>query len=406
MTGSRARPRIRDTMGCTPMFHRLIAIALLCSLSASSFWSDARANPTATGAAVYQTLRDRGLLEDYLNDAVGEIAGTLVEASGHWPGYRLNGPYASGQVNIYLVDSSRLPEANVLEEYGIDLAPYSIRGNAMAHEETGILFVDTGLLKSLLVAAVLFGESGVDTPMAVGAIRARGIGAFRQIWDPSVNPALESAGYADRWVMLSSGALAFILAHEMGHIYLGGTDVSQRRKPMRFEDKADKDLHWACSDLVDDRYRAHQRIEQDADDFAVEILSKIQFPDGVLTRPLLRYELGARWYIVYSLSDQMVETLYATESQNVLSAMRQLLGAEVYEELIAARPSSGKGSIHVFFPKSHPANIRRASVSLGKLDQSPYSLYHDEPSSTSADIALFEMVLSMECRNLEERRRR
>jgi hypothetical protein len=47
--------------------------------------------------------------------------------------------------------------------------------------------------------------------------------------------------------MLAAGALAFVLAHEMGHLYLGGTDVS------------------------------------------------------LLTKPLLRYELGARWYIVYSL---------------------------------------------------------------------------------------------------------
>ncbi len=56
----------------------------------------------------------------------------------------------------------------------------------MADEATGILFVDTALLKSLVTAAIVFTETDLDTIAAVGAIRARGIDSFRQVWDPAL----------------------------------------------------------------------------------------------------------------------------------------------------------------------------------------------------------------------------
>jgi len=386
--------------------------ALLAAVILVLFFGPARLTAAASGAsqkgpAIYRLLQERGLLEDYMTEEVSEIADTLVEAAGYWPGLRINSPYAQGLLNIYLIDSARLPEANVLQELDVNLSPHSLRDNAMAHEESGIIFVDTALLKSLVVTGQLIGESNVDMIVAVGSIKARGINAFRKLWDPAMNPRLKAAEYTDQWVIFASGALAFILAHEMGHIYLGESDDALRRIPMLFKDKADKDLHWACSDLVDKKFSSQQVIEQQADDFAVTLLSKILFPQGVLTTPLLRYDLGARLYIVYSLAGQLIETLYATESQNILTMMRSLLGPELYEELILAKkPKTGKGSIHLFFPKSHPANIRRASVSLSRLNQSPYSPYHNEPSSTLQNIAVMEMLISLECKNLTEQRGR
>lgn len=355
------------------------------------------------GAAIYELLRSRGLLEDYLTEEVGRIAGTLVAAAGRWPGYGVNRPYAKDLINVYLVDSRRLPEKNILGDFGVELSGFSFRGNALAHEETGILFVDTMLLKSLVTASQLFANSGMDTAQAVGAIRARGIEAFRPLWDPNLNPTIRAAGYTDRWAMLSSGALAFILGHEMGHIALGADNSSMRRVPMRFKNKQDKDLYWACSDLIDRKYRRQQQIEKEADDYAVGLLGKVLFPDGVLTKPLLRYELGARWYIVYSLGQQLVDSLYATESNNVLAGVRMLMGPKIYQELIAVRPSSGKGSVQVFFPKAHPANVRRASDSLGRLAQSPYGFYYGQAPASETDIQVLEMLLSMECKNLRSR---
>jgi hypothetical protein len=361
---------------------------------------NAEAASTDSGSGIYQVLRNNNLLDNYMVDAVGEIAGTIVTAAGRWPGFRINQPYSDSIINIYLIDSERLPEANILEQYGVKLAKYSLRGNALAHEETNILFVDTVLLKSLVTAAQLFANQNIDTMNAVAAIRAYGIGNYRQLWDPKINSVLDTAGYTDNWAMLASGALAFILAHEIGHIALGAKNVEKRRSWMKFKGKEDRDKRWACSDLVEEKYRHQQQIEQEADNYAVSLLSKVLFPPGVLVKPLLRYELGARWYIVYSLASQMVETLFATESKNIHTGLRLQFGAEIYNKLIAEKNTTGRGSIKVFFPKSHPANIRRASVSLKRLAQSPYSLYQGG-SSTDQKIMIFEMFLDMECRNLK-----
>ncbi len=361
-----------------------------------------KADQSISPSGIYTILQKNNVLEDYLLKEVEEIAGTIIQTAGKWPGYRINKPYVDGLINIYLVDSTRLPEANILADYEIELARLSIQGNAMAHEATQILFVDTLLLKFLITTAHLVSYDNYETVTAVGAIKARGIDAFQPIWNPRINSALTNAEYTEEWALLASGALAFILAHEVGHIALGDQSVTKRRIPLRFNNKEDKDKHWVCADLIGEKYRLQQSIEQEADDFAVSLLSKILFPPGILEKPLLRYEIGAHWYILYSMSEQMIDTLSATDSKNIHSAMRIQLGSGIYNELVAQRKNTGRGAIKVFFPKTHPANIRRASHSLRQLAQSPYSLYHGESSDSDQDIALFEMLIAMECRNLKE----
>ena len=252
--------------------------------------------------------------------------GNLVQASGRWSNSQVNQPYRAGAVNVYLVDAQRIPSGNPLQDQGVPLDRDSLAGNALAHEPTGIVLVDTGLLKSLITAGIITSATDRDIVAVVGAMHAEGLDAYRDIWDPERNPGLLSAGYAEPWVVKASGAAAFALAHEMGHLALGAKDPKRMRMPMSKPfDLADRDAHWACADLVQEKYRRQQEIEQAADDFAVDLLSKILFPDGVLPEPKLRYEIGAHWYILYGMAEQMVRTLEATESANV----RRMLQAPV-----------------------------------------------------------------------------
>lgn len=376
----------------------------LCALTILDWTPRSHAADTSDGPSIYRVLTQRGLLENYFTEQLAEILGTLVKASGHWDTSRVNQPYRAGAVNAYLVDARTLPEPSVLAPYGIELDSVHLEGNAMANEETGILFVDTGFLKSLLTAAILVTKTDLDTIAAVGAIRARGIEAFRDIWDPKRNPALLQAGYADQWVLLASGAAAFALAHEMGHLALGRDDPRLRRVPMRFENDADADAHWACADLVQNVYRNQQEIEKAADDFAVETLAEVLFPEGVLTEPKLRFEVGAEWYIVYSLAEQMVRALEATESENIRRMLRIQFGPEVFAALDARKTQRGRGSIRVFFPEKHPANIRRASQSLSRLSRSPFSVAAATGGSSSqSEMQMLELIVAAECRNIKAR---
>jgi hypothetical protein len=387
------------------MLARSVTTAIL-ALSLIATVAGARSGEDGQGQLIYEQLERHGVLEDYMLAPVGEIAGTIVEAAGVWPGYRINRAHVPGLINIYLIDGRRLPETNILEELEIDLRPGNLRGNAMAHEATGTLFVDTQLLKTLVTASVLLTSAGVDTIRTVATIEAKGLDGFRQVWDPELNPALLSSEYTDEWVLLASGATAFILAHELGHVHVGKDDRSLRYTRVPIRGKEDADIRWACSDLVGEQARRMQEIERRADDYAVALLGKVLFPPGVLTEPMLRYELGAHWYVVLSLSRQAVKALAKTESQNIRSMLAAMVGADVVAELSAASDAPRDGSIQVFFPKTHPANIRRAANSLNRLADSPFSVYHGERPGTADDIARMENLIFQECANLKERQGR
>ena len=141
-----------------------------------------------------------------------------------------------------------------------------------------------------------------------------------------------------------------------------------------------------------------------ADDFAVDTLAGALFPEGVLKQPMLRYEVGAEWYVVYSLAEQMVWALRTTESENIRRMLRIQFGPEVFAALDARKPERGRGSVHVFFPEKHPANIRRLSESLSRLSQSPFSVAAATGSSGArSKIQMLEFVLAAECRDIKAR---
>lgn len=383
--------RVAARSGLLPVLLTLCSIAL------------GQAAEPSPGERIYLTLRDQGLLEDYLTPSVSELVGTLIQTSGRWPNFQVNRPYRPGAVNVYLVDARRIPEPNPLRDLGLHLERDRLAGNALAHEPTGVLLVDSGFLKSLVTAAIVTSETGQDIVATVGAIQAFGIDAFRDIWDPERNPGLLSAGYADPWVVKASGAAAFALAHEMGHLAQGARNPARQRMPMLFRNPADRDAHWACADLVQEKYRRQQEIEQAADDFAADLLAQVLFPEGVLSEPKLRYEIGARWYLLYGMAEQMVRALDATESPRIRRMLEIQFGPQVFAALSARKQETGKGSISAFFPESHPANVRRAARSLDRLTQSPYSVDAGSPPAPDPQIAMLETVLAMECRDIAAR---
>lgn len=361
-----------------------------------------RASP-ADGERVFEILSAQGLLEDYMPEAMNDIVDSLVTAAGRWDGFGINRPYRAGAVNVYLIDSRRLPASNPLQGLGVVLTQRDLSGNALAHEPTGILFVDTVLLKSLVTAALIVSDTDSSIMSVVAALNARGIDAYRDLWDPTRNPRLTTAGYADDWVIYASGAAAFVLAHEMGHLALGAQDVDMRRRPMRFDTPADRDLHWACPELIQEKFAHQQQIERAADEFAVDVLSRVNFPPGVLNMTMLRYELGARWYTIYGASEQMVRSLDATESEVIRASLRNEFGADVFDVLAARKVEPGDGSIQVFFPETHPAHVQRAARSLGRLARSPNSIYFGTQPGVESAVLLLDQLLAAECTAVKAR---
>lgn len=377
--------------------HSLAGAILAICVGACTLPVDA-AGP-GDGPAIYRTLSSEGLLEDYLTPEVSEILGTLVEASGRWDAYGVNQPYRPGAVNVYLVDAKRASESNPLAEFDISLG-----SRAQAHEPTGILLVDTDFLKSLVTVAMLAAETELDTIAAVGVVRARGVDAFRTLWDPALNPGLRDSEHTDHWVLMASGAAAFVMAHEMGHLYIGARDTSRIRVPVRLED-TDVANSMACDELVQQGERQQREIEREADDFAVDVLSRVLFPEGVLNRPMLRYETGAEWYMVYAIGNQLVDVARHTKSDFVRGMLRAQFGPEVYAALSQGATRPERNAVSVFFPETHPAAIRRAAESLSRLTESPYSVGRITGSSTIEQVAMLEQLIQAECSAIAQRGR-
>lgn len=393
----------RSRRGATPRAPRLlIAVAALLAWLASPV---VRAAGPADGPAIERALSAAGVIEEYFTPQLSELVGTLVETSGRWRTYGVNRPYQAGAVNVYLVDAARLPEPSPLWQFGIRLGRDELRRNALADEGSGILFVDTGLLKSLVTVALLDTEGGMDTIAAVALVRARGLDAFRHLWDPARNPALHQAEYGTPWVIKAQGAAAFVLAHEMGHLAIGARDIDKRRVPRRFANDADAANALACDDLIQKGQRQSRAIEQAADDFAVDLLARIRFPAEVVPQRYLRFETGAEWYMLFKLSHQMADTARVTKSENIRRMLRLTFGPEVFDALAEGPDEDYRNAVSVFFPESHPAYVRRAAESLSRLADSPYSVARaiGSGSGTRDKVAMLEMLLGSECSAIQQR---
>jgi hypothetical protein len=162
-------------------------------------------------------------------------------------------------------------------------------------------------------------------------------------------------------------------------------------------DTKDRDLYWACFDLLPPKYRELQEIETQADNFAVSLIGRILKPN----QARLWYEIGAHTYLSYNVNKQLLNALFSTKSQNIRNAMLSKLGPELYSGLMNQSASSGRGSIRVFFPKDHPVTLRRAAFSLGSLTHSQYSSYYGEPFPI--DMGLLEQITKEACEELKQK---
>lgn len=376
----------------------LTAVALVSFWPAGDLaWS---AEPAA-GAKVFETLRSLGCLDDYLSGMVTDVTGDLVRVANRWSGFQVNGPHRPGGVNIYLVDSGRLPERPVLASDGINqgrgLGRYDLEGSALTDEPTGIIFIDTGMVKELVASTEL--KTQVDDLMkALALIRTRGLDTYRALWDPARNASLRPADRGNRLQMLVRGGLGFVIAHEMGHLALGRTDVASRAQPARPLSGKDRDVGQACPALIDPAHVSKQQIERAADDYAVGLLERLCGAWAPHQPQHLVYELGARWYFLHAMSRTMLAIGNVTQSRNIHLMLRTKLGPDLHQAVLAQGERSDRGSVHLTYPSNHPPDYERAERLQNRLSQSTCSLSRGEQGSM--EVRLLEMFRQQACRDL------
>ena len=222
------------------------------------------------------------------------------------------------KVNIYVIDSNLFPEENLLPDYDLNLSRNNIKKNALTDEIKRILYIDSRLLKELITCIMMFLDSH-KMNYAIAKVRINGLESYQYLWDPNQNPKLQTSDFSKMWVKLYQGAIAFIIGHELGHIYLGKPDNLPRS--INIFKKRDRDLHWACPELVTPKYRQIQEIETKSDNFCAGLLKIIKYELPLTNTIFLRYELGAHWLLQYYLENEIINAVQISESQIIIETL-------------------------------------------------------------------------------------
>lgn len=326
------------------------------------------------GARISAKLERAGVIDNYFPEVALEVANTLAQAAPRqWQGVQVNRAHRAGWLNIYLVDARRLPENGLLDDEGVpNFTADNLRGGALAHEDTQTIFINTAMGKRL-TAATLMTQTKVqrDLTAALATVDAVGLDAARRFWDPATLAANTDENKRTGWLV--RGALAFVLAHEMGHLILGHVKFNEpEHVRLKQLTPRQQDERRACPELVDKEARERQKLEAAADQSAVALLgAQCRIGgDGQLRHSI--YMLGTSWYFLASMSDKLLEMGRNTDSAIIAKALRTKLGPQLYDQVVAAQArETRRGAVAPAFPLSHPPDTERMRAIEAGLRATP-----------------------------------
>jgi hypothetical protein len=352
-----------------------------------------------SGTRIWSKLQQAQVIDAYYPDVVLEVAQTLAQAApGAWRGVQVNSAYRIGWLNIYLVDATRLSSDTLLADEGLEnFTPEALKGGALAHEETGIVILNTAAWKRLAAATVMK-QTRVQSDLTAGlaVVDAMGLPAARRYWDPATLNRDTDEMRRVGWLL--RGAAAFVLAHEMGHLRIGRS-VAAEAEQMRLKHLTErqKDERVACPETLPGGLQQQQRHELAADMAAVQMLGQQcrQGRDGELRHQI--YLLGTNWYFLYAMGDKLLEMGRNTTSPVIEKALRTLIGSELYQQAIAQSASEvRRGAVSPAFPKSHPPDYARVLAIEQALRDTPCG----SGGLDTSGLRLMEMYRASMCTSL------
>jgi len=349
---------------------RWVFAMLICAV-----WAQfcAAAQGSATGSGIANKLERAGVIDAYFPEIAFDVASGLAQAvPGQWRGVLVNSAHRAGWLNIYLIDAQRLPEDGLLADEGIEsLTPGNLHAGALTDEDTGTIFLNTAMWKRLTAATVMT-QTKVqpDLTAALASVDAIGLDGVRKFWDPAALSVDTPANQRTGWLV--RGALAFVLAHEMGHMRIGGHAQSEEPDKLRMNlTPRQQDERRACPELVDKESRQRKKQEQAADLAGAAMLGqqcRIGV-DGELRHSI--YMLGTTWYFLASMSDKLIDMGRNTNSPVIAQALRVKIGPELYQQVVAAHAREKRGAVASAFPYSHPPDTARMQSIEAALHATP-----------------------------------
>ncbi len=230
-----------------------------------------------------------------------------------------------------------------------------------------------------LTAATAMTQTKVQSKLiaALATVDAVGLDGVRKFWEQAAlsvdTPANQNTS------RLMRGALAFVLAHEMGHLRIGPSpdelDIQTAEAEMQRlsnQTERQRDEARACPELIHKKWRQRQKHEQAADLAAAGLLGQ-QCRIG--SNGKLRHAismLGTDWYFLASISDKLLDMGRSTESPIIAQLLRSEIGPELYQQVIAAQARDRRrGAVAVAFPSGHPPDTARMQAIEAALRATP-----------------------------------
>jgi hypothetical protein len=382
-----------------PAFAANACLALVLLIAGSPLLAQVAPAPSgdaSRAAAIFPALDRAGLLDKDWAEPVASLCDDLVGVSGTWDECQVNGPWRPGLVNVYVIRADR-PSGNPLAPLDIRLG--QVDGGAFAEEPLATIFVDAGMLREFEVATRLRQAGQVEDMLeALALIRTRGLETMYRA------AGVADEGAEERVQMLVGGGIAFVIAHELGHIHLGRrTFGSDARRPTTLTGK-DRDALSACPAQLDPSFAAKQELERAADDFAADLLMQRCGTWSEGQREHLVYELGTQWYFLYTMNRSLLAVADQTQSPRIHMLLQTQLGPELYRAVVAGSSGDDRGSVAVTYPKHHPPDYERSERVQARMAQSPCSISYGSDTS-SPMIQLLEMAREQSCSELATKAR-
>lgn len=339
------------------------------------------ANIPAHGSEAYVAeLRKRGLVDATLQAQVQDVLRVLVATAANWPRGQVNGPYDGQALNVYLVDPrAQGPDART--------SPGTVR----AFPALRIIVADARYLAAIKAATEVYVVRFRDRSVKQGDLL---VAAMTQGPDRTMQSYL---GPGKDWRQgtnyLFDGAVAFLLAHEMGHVLAGlSSDATSHLSLPGHLQGRDRDRAWACASLVGEHVNRKRKEEADADAYAMRLIGAIPNPPG---RKGLRYEFGTLFLQVAELG-KVTATLAAISATG-----EQLTRGRVNPNTVAAMRDTldGSGMVEAAYPQSHPAQVQRMLESVNRLSTNPVSVFYGDPDN-ALDRMMLDRLVQKTCESV------
>lgn len=371
---------------------RVTLLIALCLLGLPASAQDA-------GTRIWNKLNNAHLIDNnYFPEVAEETAGFLAQAGGPWRGVQVNRPYRAGALNLYMVDATRIRDPAMLADEGVNnFAPESLAGGAQAHEDTGIVFINTATWKRIAAVAVTkLLKVQPNLPSAIAAIDVAGLPATERYWSVAT---LNSDTQAVRTAaLLIRGAFAFALAHEMGHLRIGKNEAveAEQRRLLKLTER-EKDERFACPETLSAEFQQRQRQESAADLAAAQMLGQqCRIGEGGQIRHQI-YVLGAGWYLTFAMADKVLLMGRNSTSPFIARMLQMQLGPQLYQQSIVELPAVQKrGGVRIAFPTTHPPDYSRWLAIDSTLQRSPCG----GAGIDNSDAQLMEAFRAQMCKSL------